>query len=485
MSRFTLRASLMTVIVLAVSGCGGEETSVEEAQAQFCSDVEEYVTALDTYGGLFEDLEVTVGDVRSAADDLEPAREAVRESATTFQEAVEADPESAVSIELLESESITAVQEAEENFDAAVGGVNDRTTVADAGVQVSTAAYGLQVAWVRLFADAGCIEDEAEATEWVSGYVSALQTDLATVGLYEGRIDGIYGPLTIEAVTTLQEQAGLEETGLPDPATQRALAELLGQRESASIAALQGILTATGHYTGPVDGIWSDAVEEALMALQTDLGVPATGVVDAATLRAFEAALAAAGNPPAPEPTTPETTAPETPDTTAAAPTTTVPAPTTTAAPEPTTVAPTTTAAPPPTSPPVSGGILDALAEAGQFSQLLAAIDAAGLTDTLSGAGPFTLFAPTDEAFAQLAEPLPTEPEALQAVLLYHVVEDDLTAFELMGAGSVTTAQGGELAITVDAGQIVLNGISTVTIANVLGSNGVVHVVNAVLIPPA
>jgi uncharacterized surface protein with fasciclin (FAS1) repeats len=477
---------LLAVLVMMMTACGGDEISVEEAQAQFCSDVEEYVNALDTYGGLFDDLEVTVGDVRSAADNLEPAREAVRESATIFQESVEADPGSAVSIELLESESITAVQEAEENFDAAVGGVNDRTTVADAGVQVSTAAYGLQVAWVRLFADAGCIEDEAEATEWVSGYVSALQTDLATVGLYEGRIDGIYGPLTVEAVTTLQEQAGLEETGLPDPATQRALAELLGQRESASIAALQGILTATGHYTGPVDGVWSDAVEEALMALQTDLGVPATGVVDAATLRAFEAALAAAGNPPAPEPNTPETTAPETPDTTPAAPTTTVPAPTTTATPEPTTtVAPTTTAAPPTTSPPVAGGILDVLAEAGQFSQLLAAIDAAGLTETLSGAGPFTLFAPTDAAFAQLAEPLPTEPEALQTVLLYHVVQDNLSAFELTGLGSVATAQGGEVAITVDAGQIVLNGTSTVTISNVLGSNGVVHVVNAVLVPPA
>jgi uncharacterized surface protein with fasciclin (FAS1) repeats len=471
---------LTVVVLLVVSACSQEEISVEEAQAQFCSDVEEYVTALDTYGGLFEDLEVTVGDVRSAADDLEPAREAVRESATVFQEAVEADPDSAVSIELLEPESITNVQEAEENFDAATGSVNDRTTVADAGGQVSSAAYGLQVAWVRLFADAGCIEDEAEATEWVSGYVSALQTDLATVGLYTGRIDGIYGPMTIEAVETLQEQSGLEETGLPDPPTQRALADLLGQRESASVGALQGILTATGHYSGPVDGVWSDAVEQALMALQTDLGVPATGVVDAATLRAFEAALADAGNPPAPAPTTPATVPPS-PDTTGApAPTTTAPAPATTAAPEPTTTAPAPT-----TVPPVSGGILDVLAEAGQFTQLLAAIDAAGLTETLSGPGPFTLFAPTDEAFAQLPEPLPGEPEALQAVLLYHVIEDNLGGFELMGLESVATAQGGEVAISVDAGQIVLNGTSTVTISNVLGSNGVVHVVNAVLLPPA
>ncbi len=475
--------AVIAVLALAVSACGSDEISVEEAQAQFCADVEEYVTALDTYGGLFEEVELTVGDVRSAADDLDSAREAVGESAAVFRDAVEADPDSAVTIELLESDSITTVQEAEENFDDSVAGINDRTQVVDAGVGFTAAAYALQVAWVRLFADAGCIEDEDEATEWVSGYVSALQTDLAAIGLYGGRIDGIYGPETIAAVERLQDEAGLEVTGLPDPATQRALAERLDQGESAQVAALQGILTATGHYTGPVDGVWSDAVEEALMALQTELGVPATGVVDAATMRAFEAALAEAGNPPAPEPTAPVPSAP--PPT--SGPVTTEPPPATTAPPAPTTTAPAppTTAAPPTTVPPVSGGILEVLADAGQFTQLLAAIDTAGLTETLSGGGPFTMFAPTDEAFTLLADSLPTEAEALQAVLLYHVVEDNLGAFDLMGLGSVTTAQGGTLAISVTGGQIVLNDVSTITISNVLGSNGVVHVVNAVLVPPA
>jgi uncharacterized surface protein with fasciclin (FAS1) repeats len=479
MSRVTRKIAVLASIVLAISACGSDEISVEEAQAQFCTDVEEYVGVLDTYGGLFEDVELTVGDVRSAADDLEPAREAVQESAATFQEAVEADPNSPVDIELLDSESIVNVQEAEENFNDAVAGVNDRTRVVDAGVEVTSAAYALQVAWVQLFSDAGCIEDEAEATEWVSSYVSALQTDLATIGLYNGKIDGIYGPRTIEAVERLQEEAGLEVTGLPDPATQRTLAERLGQQESAQVAALQGILTATGHYSGPVDGVWSDAVEEALKALQTELGVPATGVIDAATMRAFEEALAAAGNPPAPEPAPPVTGAPEVPVTT------TAPPPTTTAPPAPTTTAPapTTTAPPPTTVPPASVGILDVLAEAGQFTQLLAAIDAAGLTERLSGPGPFTLFAPTDEAFGQ-AGSLPTEPEALQALVLYHLVEDNLSAFELMGLPSVSTAQGGEVVITVEAGQIVLNDASTVTVTNVLGANGVVHVVNAVLLPP-
>ena len=93
----TVRPAFRTVLALAliaalVSACGGDEIDIEEAQAQFCSDVEEYVTALDTYGGLFEDVELTVGDVQSAGDDLEPARETVLDSAAQFREAVEADP---------------------------------------------------------------------------------------------------------------------------------------------------------------------------------------------------------------------------------------------------------------------------------------------------------------------------------------------------------------------------------------------------------
>lgn len=483
----TARLGFRTVFALAliaalVAACGGDEIDIEEAQAQFCTDVEAYVTALDTYGGLFEDVELTVGDVQSAGDELEPAREAVLDSAAQFQEAVQADPESAVDIEIVDPESIEVVEAAEAAFDDAVAGIDQRTLVTEAGVSFTSAAYALQVAWARLFADAGCLDDEglANATQWVTEYVTALQTDLATAGYYTGEIDGIYGPGTIDAVERLQEDFDLPVTGLLDPASQAALAEVLGQQESAQVAALQGILTATGYYGGPIDGVWSLEVEDALKELQTDLGVPATGVVDSATLRAFQAALAEAGAPP--PPTTPATEAPGT--TASPAPATTVPAVTTTAAPPTTQPAPPTTQAPTPTVPVVEGNILEVLADAGQFGELLAAIDAAGLTETLSGPGPFTLFAPTDEAFSQLAEPLPTEPEALQAVLLYHVVEDNLNGFDLMGMSSVPTAQGTDLPISVEQGEIVLNGSSTVTIANVLGSNGTAHVVNAVLIPP-
>jgi len=488
----TARPAFRTVFALALtvllaSACGGDEIDIEEAQAQFCSDVEEYVTALDTYGGLFEDVELTVGDVKSAGDDLEPAREAVLDSAAVFREAVEADPEAAVDIVLVDPESIEVVEEAEAAFDDAVAGIDQRTLVTEAGVAFTSAAYQLQIAWTRLFVDAGCLDEEGlvNASQWVSDYVTALQTDLATAGYYRGEVDGVYGPETIAAVEQLQEDFDLPVTGLMDPASQAALAEVLGQQESAQVAALQGILTATGHYGGPIDGVWSLEVEEALKDFQTELGVPATGVVDAATLRAFEAALAEAGVPPPPPPTTaaPGATAPP-PQATTVPPATTTPAPPTTEAPATTQPAPPTTQGPPPTVPVVEDGILEVLAAAGQFGELLAAIDAAGLTETLSGPGPVTLFAPTDEAFAQLAEPLPSEPEALQAVLLYHVVEDNLSGFDLLGMTAVPTAQGSEIAVSVAQGEIVLNGSSAVTITNVIGSNGTAHVVNAVLIPP-
>ena len=470
----------LIAVVLALPGCGlfgdPEEVDVAAAQEQFCSDVQEYVESLDAYGGLFEQDDLTVGEVRTASDDLEPGRQAVIDSAQVFQEAVEADPDSAVDIELIAPESIEAVEDSEAAFADALD-ISDNTPVVEAGVRFVSAAYQLQVAWTRLFADAGCVEDEALASQWVSDYVSSLQSDLAAAGYYSGEIDGLYGPMTIEAVEQLQRDLGLPVTGLVDPATRTALAAALARQTSAEVGALQGILTSTGHYDGPIDGIWSNSVEQALRDLQTDLGVPATGVVDTDTLRAFEQALAEAGQPPV----TPST-APVTPTTTPATETTTTGAPATTVAPT-TTAAPTTTTATPTTTvPPVTDGILEVLAENGQFGQFLAAVDAAGLGETLSGPGPFTIFAPTDEAFAAVT--LPADPDSLAALVLYHVVEGDLSGFDLQALTSVATAQGSELAISVPAGQIVLNDTSTVTVSNVVGGNGRSHVVNAVLMPP-
>ena len=467
MNRHLKNLSVATIGAVILSACGvGTEIDIAAAQEQFCSDVEEYVVALDAYGGLFEDVELTVGDVKTAGEELEPARQAVLDSAAAFDEAVQAGSDPGVTIEIVEPETLDAVEEADAAFAEATAAIDEDTPVIEAGVQFTSAAYQLEVAWARVFADAGCIENEAEAKQWVSDYVAALQTDLAAAGYYHGEVDGIYGPQTIEAVEQLQQDAGLPVTGLVDPATQIALGAALGQQQSAEIGALQGILITTGYYSGPVDGEWSPELEDALKALQTDLGVPATGVVDAATLRAFETALAAEGEPPPTTATTeraPTTTAPTAPTTTAAAPTTTVAAP-------PTTV--------------VQDGILEVLAAEGEFTQFLAAIDAAGLTETLSGPDPYTLFAPTDAAFAELAEPLPTDPDALQAFVLYHVVGGLLPAFDLEEVTFVVTAQGGAISVAVEQGFIVLNGASTVTVSNVAGSNGLAHVVNAVLIPP-
>jgi uncharacterized surface protein with fasciclin (FAS1) repeats/outer membrane murein-binding lipoprotein Lpp len=475
MRRLTRIVSLTIAATLVLAGCSSDETiDPIEAQAQFCSDVESYVETIGEYGGLFQDVELTVGDVKSAQEDLAPGLEAVEESAAEFRTAVETDPNSGLSIDLVEPETIQAVEDAEAAF-AQASDIDDATPVAEAGARFSAAAYGLEVAWVRLFVDAGCLEGdaraEAEAQQWVSDYVAAFQTDLQTIGYYNGAIDGIYGPDTIAAVETFQADNGLEVTGLVDPPTQVALSLALAGKASAQVGALQAIMIATGHYSGPVDGIWSPDVESALIDLQNELGVPATGVIDAATLQALEDALAASGE----VPEIPSTTVPSGPATTAppAATTTTTAAGATT-----TTVAVTTTTSP------ASAGILDVLAEAGQFGQFLAAVEAAGLTEMLSGPGPYTVFAPTDAAIAASGE-MPTDPEVLAQLVLYHVVEGDLTAFDISAEESLVTAQGGEISITVENGLLVLNGLSTVSIANVDASNGVAHVVNAVLVPPA
>jgi peptidoglycan hydrolase-like protein with peptidoglycan-binding domain len=460
----------LLVIPLALAGCGlfAGETDVAAAQAQFCADVEDYVRELDTYGGLFEEVELTVGDVEDAGQALDPARQAVLDSAQAFREAVEADPTPGIEIELVDPENITAVENAERAFDDAIAGIRPTTTVREAGAGFTSAAYALQVAWTRLFVDAGCLDEEGEAgaRQWVSDYVRALQTDLRAAGYYTGGVDGIYGPATIEAVERLQEDAGLPVSGLVDPATQVALTAALAGRESAQVGALQGILISTGYYPGPVDGRWSPTLEEALKEFQTELGVPATGVVDTETLRAFELKLAEAGVPPPTTTTILDVT------------TTVAPETTTTAPPETTTtvVESTTT-----TVPEALPGILEVLAETGRFGQLLAAIEAAGLTDTLAGPGPFTLFAPPDEAFAALGEDVPSDPEALQALLLGHVVSQGLTAFELAELETVPTAGGGTVGVTLEEGFLVLDGSSTVTIANVVAGNGIVHVVNTVL----
>jgi len=131
--------------------------------------------------------------------------------------------------------------------------------------------------------------------------------------------------------------------------------------------------------------------------------------------------------------------------------------------------------------------IVGVAAGAGQFKTLVAAVKAAGLVKTLNGKGPFTVFAPTDEAFAKLpagtVENLlkPENKEKLVAVLTYHVLPGKLMAADLTTTNA-KTLNGKELAIKVDAGKVTVGG-ANVTKTDIEASNGVIHVIDGVLIP--
>jgi uncharacterized surface protein with fasciclin (FAS1) repeats len=132
--------------------------------------------------------------------------------------------------------------------------------------------------------------------------------------------------------------------------------------------------------------------------------------------------------------------------------------------------------------------IVDVASGAGTFSTLVAAVQAAGLVETLKGEGPFTVFAPTDEAFAALpagtVENLlkPENLAQLQAILTYHVVPGRVMSTDLVDEMKAATVQGAEVTIDLDGGPKV-NGANIVT-ADVAATNGVIHVIDAVILPP-
>jgi uncharacterized surface protein with fasciclin (FAS1) repeats len=127
-------------------------------------------------------------------------------------------------------------------------------------------------------------------------------------------------------------------------------------------------------------------------------------------------------------------------------------------------------------------------AVAGKLNTLVAAVKAAGLVDTLKGPGPFTVFAPTDEAFAKLPpgtlESLlqPENKAKLQSILLYHVVSGKVTAHEVMKMHSAKTAEGQSLAIKPMHGGVMVNGAHVIQ-ADIAASNGVIHLIDTVLMP--
>lgn len=353
-------ATCAVIMAIGLAGCAGEISRVDVAEARvsakekaltdaqaelttasdaFCGASETYITALDRYGDVLNDTAPTVGDVREAGGDLTDPREdafdgaeaavdAQQEVLTAEQELEdaraaleqansgasaapsEADAADPTATPLAPAATVERVTRAESDFDAALSGITDDTPLADASEQFNSAVVALEFAWMRLFVDAGCVSDEQalQAQASASAYTTALQQELAQAGYYAGAIDGLYGPETVRAVEALQEANGLPVTGTVDKATAEALqAELLAlggaaaQQSIATTAAVQQTLKLLGFWDGPVDGVWTPALTEAVQSLQIELGVEPTGSVDAVTINAFHTAIEELANAESPE----------------------------------------------------------------------------------------------------------------------------------------------------------------------------------------
>ncbi len=130
--------------------------------------------------------------------------------------------------------------------------------------------------------------------------------------------------------------------------------------------------------------------------------------------------------------------------------------------------------------------IVDTAVNAGSFGTLVAAIKAAQLVDTLKGAGPFTVFAPTDEAFAKLpdgtVDALLKDIPKLKKILTYHVVSGKVMAADVVKLTSATTVEGSDVKIDASNGSVKVNA-STVATPDVAADNGVIHIIDSVLLP--
>ena len=347
-------------VTAAESGATQADADLTAAHANFCTVGQDYVEKVDRYGRVFTDKAATVGDINTLGADLVAPRDEVVPAAGTVetakdalaaaqQELVDAQaalvdaiatastavseptttvtPTTSTTTTLVPQATIERVQQAEDDLARVSKGISDTTPLVEAAANYNSAALEVQIAWLRLLDDAKCLTDEqqANAAEQLFAYTTALQTDLATAGYDPGPIDGIYGPATVAAVEQLQTDSNLRVTGLVDEATARALQTKLvaaGQAQSQQTVQLQTILSLAGYWTGPIDGVWSDELTQSLMAFQTALGVAPSGVVDAATIAAFQIALAdlKAGSPPTTTPVEPPTTTTPTATTVAPAP---------------------------------------------------------------------------------------------------------------------------------------------------------------------
>jgi uncharacterized surface protein with fasciclin (FAS1) repeats len=135
---------------------------------------------------------------------------------------------------------------------------------------------------------------------------------------------------------------------------------------------------------------------------------------------------------------------------------------------------------------PATDDIVDTAVAAGNFSTLVTAVQAAGLVETLKGDGPFTVFAPTDEAFANLPagtlEALLADTDTLAKILTYHVVPGKVMAADVVGLTSAETVAGMPLTISVHGDTVMING-AKVLVTDIECTNGVIHVIDTVIVP--
>ncbi|MBX3417925.1 MAG: fasciclin domain-containing protein [Pirellulaceae bacterium] len=135
--------------------------------------------------------------------------------------------------------------------------------------------------------------------------------------------------------------------------------------------------------------------------------------------------------------------------------------------------------------------IVDTAVGAEAFSTLVAAVKAAGLVDVLKGDGPFTVFAPTNEAFAKIPQETlesllkPENKDQLVAILKYHVVAGNVMAADVVKLTEAETVEGSKVTIKVEDGKVMLNGSSQVVKTDIKCKNGVIHVIDTVILPPA
>ena len=132
--------------------------------------------------------------------------------------------------------------------------------------------------------------------------------------------------------------------------------------------------------------------------------------------------------------------------------------------------------------------LIETAASAGSFNTLAKALTAAGLVETLKGAGPYTILAPTDEAFAKIPQKdldaLMANKEELTKVLKYHVISGNVPSSQVATMTDATTLEGSKITIKVVDGKVTLNGKADVTSPDIIASNGTIHVINTVLMPP-